>query len=272
MSIIGSSPVILLWSGEGTVIVDAHVALDPDRFPVERALAVLAASKISSAVVFADSRAGDLTHVNAYVLEQARAHDLFPFLYLGGNPFTDTRPDELIYPDNLPDYAGLRWHRWVGEGIDRTGVLDRHELEWAVNLMESAEFEALASAAAHYGMPVLFEESLTVTVEFAMRYPSLDVIVPHLGARSGGERNLLRAVWDMPNVYFDTSLAQLDETFLSRVGTERVLFGSGYPYGDPETEIDKIDRLPVPESAKEGMYGENVLSLMSQYSGSKDAT
>lgn len=249
------------------MIVDSHVALDPARFPIERAIDVLSASKIQGAVVFADARSADIEATNAYILDAAQARGLFPFYYFGGNPWSDTRPDVLEVPDDLSRYAGIRWHRWVGTGVDRTGELDRDELEWAVNLMESPEFEAVAAAAAHYGMPILFEESFAVTVELAMRYPSLDIIVPHLGARSGGESNVLRAVWDLPNVYFDTSLAQLDESFLGRVGTERILFGSAYPYGDPETEIDKIDRLTIPEEAKEGIYGDNIMSLLSQFGG-----
>lgn len=244
------------------MIVDAHVSLDDARFPVERAVAALARSKIQSAVIFADARAQDLNRQNRYVLRVAREHELFPFYYIGGNPWTDTRPDRLEIAGNIDDYAGIRWHRWVGTGIDRTGTFDENELEWAVSMMESPEFEAVASAAAHYGLPILFEESFAVTLELVQRYPSLDVIVPHLGARSGGESNILRALWDAPNVYFDTSLALIDETALARVGSERILFGSAFPYGDPENEIDKIDRLPIPESLKEGIYGDNVLSLL----------
>jgi predicted TIM-barrel fold metal-dependent hydrolase len=128
--------------------------------------------------------------------------------------------------------------------------------------MESPEFEALVSAAALYNLPVIFEESFSVTLEFILRFPSLDVIVPHLGARSGGETNVMRALWDQPNVYFDTSLSTLDETALSRIGPSRILYGSGLPYGDPETELSKIDRLPVPDAVKEGIYGDNLLALL----------
>lgn len=248
------------------MIIDAHVSIDSRRYPVERAMEVLQASRVQKAVIFAEARADSLAEQNAYVLEVARRYDLYPFYYIGGNPFTDTRADILEIPDNVGDYAGIRWHRWIGEGIDRQGTLDNDELDWAINLMESPEFEAVAAAAAHYNLPVIFEESFAVTLEFVLRYPSLDIIIPHLGARSGGESNVLRAVWDTPNVYFDTSLGLLDETTLSRVGTQRILFGSGYPYGDPEAELDKIDRLPVPEDVKEGIYGDNLLSLLSQYS------
>jgi hypothetical protein len=245
--------------------IDANVNLDRDRFPVERALQILSASRVDRAVVFADAEARDLDAQNDYVLESARIHNLFPFYYLGGNPFTDTRPDDLVLPDNLDEYAGIRWHRWVGSGLDREGALDEDELQWAVGLMESPEFEALAAAAAHYDLPVMFEESFAVTLEFVLRFPSLDVIVPHLGARSGGQSNILRALWDSPNVYFDTSLAFVDETTLARLGTDRIFFGSGLPYGDPEAELDKIDRLPISEDFKEGIYGDNLLGLLSEY-------
>ena len=249
------------------MIVDAHVALDRERYPVERALPVLHQSKVQSAVIFAHAHAARIDSLNAYILEVAREHGLFPFYYLGGNPFTDTRPDTLEIPSELSQYAGIRWHRWIGEDVDREGTIDQDELQWATNLMESAEFEAFASAAAYYDLPVLFEESLAVTLEFVLRYPSLDVIIPHLGAQSGGQINVIQALWDAPNVYFETSLAQIEETTISRVGTDRIFFGSGYPEGDPETELDKIDRLPIPEDAKEGMYGDNLLSLLSAYSG-----
>lgn len=245
--------------------VDAHVSIDRQRYPISTVLDVLQGAKIASAVIFADARSADIDEQNRYVLRVAQEHGLYPFYYVGGNPYTDTRPDELALPDNLDEYAGIRWHRWVGEGIDRQGLLDQDELDWAVNMMESPEFEALASSAAHYGLPVMFEESFSVTLEFVLRFPSLDIIVPHLGARSGGESNVLRALWDRPNVYFDTSLARLDETTLSRVGADRILFGSGFPEGDPITELDKIDDLPVPESVKEGMYGDNLVSLLSSY-------
>lgn len=248
------------------MIVDAHVNVDSKRYPVERVLGVLGEARIGQAVIFADARAEDLEIENAYVLQAARAHDLFPFFYIGGNPWTDTRTEPLELPHNIDEYAGIRWHRWIGEGIDREGALDQAELDWAINLMESSEFEAFASAAAHYALPVIFEESFAVTLEFALRYPSLDIIVPHLGARSGGQVNVLRALWDTPNVYFDTSLSQIDETTLARVGSGRLFFGSAFPYGDPEMELDKIDRLPVSEDVKEAIYGDNLLSLLSAYS------
>jgi hypothetical protein len=247
------------------MIVDAHVALDSERYPVEQAWEVLSAANVGNAVVSAHPRARNLELQNQYVLRVARERELWPFYYIGGNPFTDTRPDDIITPENLGDYAGIRWHRWVGAGIDREGLMDRDELEWAVSLMESPEFEALTSAAALYNLPIMFEESLSVTLEFILRFPSLDIIIPHLGARSGGEANVLRELWDTPNVYFETSLAQLDEITLARIGSQRIFFGSGYPEGDPSGELDKIDRLPIAEEVKEGIYGDNVAALLEAF-------
>jgi uncharacterized protein len=247
------------------MVIDSHVRVDKDRYPIERALLALGEAKIGSAVIFADARAENIDAQNSYVLDVAGRHGLYPFYYLGGNPWTDSRPDELMVPDSLTDFAGIRWHRWVGSGIDRTGRLDRDELDWAIALMDSPDFEALMAAAVHYGMPVVFEESLGVTVEFVARYPSLDVIIPHLGARSGGELNVLRTLWDAVNVYFDASLTRVEEAMLNRLGSERILFGSSFPEGDPEREIGKIDDLTVSDEVKERIFGENLASLLVSY-------
>jgi Tat protein secretion system quality control protein TatD with DNase activity len=248
---------------ERIMIVDAHASLDRVKYPVERLLKTMRASHIGNAVVFADANARNIEEQNEYVLRVAREHSLIPFYYIGGNPHTDTRPDSIPLPDHFDEYAGVRWHRWVGEDVDRDGRLDRDELDWAIALMESAEFEAFAAAAAHYDLPVIVEESLAVTVEMVLRYPSLDFIIPHLGSRNGGEANVIRALWDTPNAYFTTSLGVLDETILQTVASDRLFFSSGFPYGDPEAEVDKIDRMPIPEDVKEAIYGENVLSLLS---------
>lgn len=244
------------------MIIDAHINVDSDRFGLDVVLPVLARSHIGSAVIFADPHSEDLDRQNRYVLDEGIRHDLYPFYYLGGNPWTDTRPDILELPDNIGDYCGFRWHRWIGEAVDMAGIPNRAELEWAVGLMETPEFESFVAAAAHYRMPVVFEESLSVTVEFATRYPVLDIIVPHMGLESGGEANVLRALWDVPNVYFGTSRALMSESTFARLGTERIIFGSGYPYGDPEVEVDKIDKLPIPDEAKEDILGDTLLSLL----------
>jgi len=246
------------------MIVDAHVSVDRERFPIERAVEVLRGAHVGSAVVFANSRSVDIDATNADVLQRAPEFDLYPFYYLGGNPWTDTRPDRLALPDTIGDYAGIRWHRWIGEGIDREGLLDEAELDWAIGLMETAEFEAVVSAAAHYSLPIIFEESFAVTLEFVLRYPDLDIIIPYLGARSGGEMRVVRALWDVANVYFDTSLVAIDDLALSRIGPHRLLYGSALPEGDPDVELDKIDRLQVSDRDKEAIYGDNLLSLLGQ--------
>ena len=246
------------------MVVDAHVSVDPAHFPVERAAEILREAHVASAVVFADARSADIDATNAYILERASDLGFYPFYYLGGNPWTDTRPDRLTLPDTIGDYVGIRWHRWIGEGIDREGLLDDSELDWAIGLMESAEFEAVVSAAAHYSLPIIFEESFAVTLEFVLRYPDLDIIVPYLGARSGGELRVVRALWDVANVYFDTSLVAIDDLALSRIGPHRLVYGSALPEGDPDVELDKIDRLQISDSDKEAIYGENLLSLLGQ--------
>jgi predicted TIM-barrel fold metal-dependent hydrolase len=66
-------------------------------------------------------------------------------------------------------------------------------------------------------------------------------------------------------VYFDSSLTRIPETTLARLGSERILFGSGFPEGDPDLELEKIEQLPVSDEVKEEIFGENVLSLLGSH-------
>lgn len=51
--------------------------------------------------------------------------------------------------------------------------------------------------------------------------------------------------FDRPNVWADTALAQRWEItdFADRYGTDRILFGSDYPFGVPSQEKRKIVEL-----------------------------
>ena len=73
----------------------------------------------------------------------------------------------------------------------------------------------------------------------------------------------LAGVWRRPLVYTDTSTAALPEIkdFIRRFGTDRVLFGSDYPFGNPAAELDKILSLNLPEAQTRAILGDNFRRL-----------
>ena len=245
------------------ILIDSRVHVSSRGHRTETVLKDLKQVDTDSAIVFADAESDDLVAENRYVLRGAQEFDCFPFYYLGGNPFTDTRMD-LETPANLEDYAGLRWHGWFGESRDLTGRVDRHELEFAVMTMESPEFESLMTALAFYDMPLMFEEDFGVTVEFVARYENLKIIIPHMGAFSGGEENIMNRLHGYENVYFTTSHSTLDSTYARRIGPERLLYASDFPYGDPKQAIDRVRTLNFSDEDEALVFGENVERLLNR--------
>ena len=64
-------------------------------------------------------------------------------------------------------------------------------------------------------------------------------------------------------VYTDTAVAALPEIkdFIRRFGTDRLLFGSDYPFGTPAAELDKILSLNLPEAQTRAILGDNFRRL-----------
>ena len=90
------------------------------------------------------------------------------------------------------------------------------------------------------------------------------MIIPHLGGLSGGYVALDRAgVWRRPQVFADSALAALPEIkdFIRRSSTDRLLFGSDYPFGAPAAELDKILSLNLPEPQTRAILGDNFRRL-----------
>ena len=77
-----------------------------------------------------------------------------------------------------------------------------------------------------------------------------------------------------PNVFFDTSavisgvehlkiLSDDDATELIRkLGVERVMFGSDYPWFDPAMDLKRFLRLPLTPAEKEKILGENATGIL----------
>jgi len=243
------------------IIVDAHVSVSGRDQQMSDILRRLQRYDTDTAILFADAGSPDLESVNRYVLRSGREFDCYPFYYLGGNPFTDTRMD-LEPPPDLEEYAGLRWHGWFAESEDRAGRVDGHELEFAIMTMESPEFTGLMAALAFYGKPVIFQEDFAVTLEFVRRYQELTIIIPHLGTLSGGQEKVVGQFYRHENVHFTTSHGTLDPITLSRLGPERLLYASDFPYGRPEHEIEKIKRLELSDEDEALVFGENVERIL----------
>lgn len=183
---------------------------------------------------------------NRRVLRMARERsDVLPYYFV----WNDFDTAELSR-----GYCGIKWHRHEDEPIYR------YEDEKCADFIE-----ALTSG----GLPVLLEESLPNTLRFVSHLaPGASVIIPHLGLLNGGYHALeATGLWSESRVYADTALAPVRTigAFLDRYGADRLLFGSDYPFGQPEREIRKVRELGLSRADEEKVLGGTLGRLLKTF-------
>jgi len=154
--------------------------------------------------------------------------------------------NDFAWEDLGPEYVAVKWHRHPDE---------------PAYLYDHPRCREFLQVVRERGLPILLEESFRNTRFFLERLaPDLPVIIPHLGGLNGGYLPLRDAgVWERPLTYADSSTAAPPEMedFLGRYGSDRLLFGSDHPFGQPQTELAKILDLNLPEDQARAVLGDN---------------
>ena len=102
-------------------------------------------------------------------------------------------------------------------------------------------------------------------------FPKLTIVLAHLGNPFLDESEELARNHD--NVYFDASaIISLTETesglsdvelvrLIHRIGVDRVLFGSDWPWFSPQPGIERIKNLDITEEEKQNILGRNATRI-----------
>lgn len=162
--------------------------------------------------------------------------EVIPYFFI----WNDFAVDQLT-----PAHRGIKWHR--------------HDDEPEYRYHDPACASAIAEIRRR-SLPVVLEEELRHTVRFIRELAvGVRVVIPHLGMLNGGYEAIREeGLWEIPTVWADTALAGSGEIrdYLRRYGHERLLFGSDFPFGNPERELRKIEALgldpPVFQALTEG--------------------
>jgi len=103
-------------------------------------------------------------------------------------------------------------------------------------------------------------------------FPDLKLVIAHLGHGFWDESDELAKKY--PNAYFDTSavisgLKNLevlsdDEAaeLIRKLGVERVMFGSDYPWFNPAASLDALLGLPLTPEEKQKILSENAMNIL----------
>jgi hypothetical protein len=182
---------------------------------------------------------------NEYLLTIGREDFIvFPYFFI----WNDFAVEQLSV-----QHKGIKWHRHSDEPIYD---YDTPRCRTAIDEIRQRK------------MPIVLEEEFGNTVQFITDIAKgARVIIPHLGFLNGGYDIIKReGLWEISNVYADTALAssyEIDD-YISTYGCERIMFGSDFPFGDPQSELSKILKLSIPEEEKELLLSGNILRLMSE--------
>lgn len=167
---------------------------------------------------------------------------LYPYLFVW---------NDFAWQELDSGFCGIKWHR--------------HPDEPRYNYDDPA-CSRMIEEIRRRSLPVVLEEEFSETVAFVKeRAQGVTVIIPHLGLLNGGYQSIKReGLWGFPNVYADTALADRStiRDYIKHYGTDRLIFGSDFPFGDPKRELGKILELGTSQEEKEKLLRGNILKLL----------
>lgn len=159
--------------------------------------------------------------VHKYLIETAAGKQIFPYYFIW-NDFSPV-PEEFV---------GVKWHRHPNEPVYQ---------------YKSPQCDAAIEQICARKLPVVLEEEFANTLDFVRRIAERTVVViPHMGGLNGGYSRLKNiGVFENPKVWVDTSLSSVREIsdFAESYGTDRMMFGSDYPFGIPAREKEKVTQI-----------------------------
>lgn len=190
---------------------------------------------------------------NAFLLSlKSDALTVYPYFFI----WNDFAVEQLC-----PAHCGIKWHRHPGEPAYR---------------YEDPKCREALDEIRRRNLPVVLEEEFHNTLRFIRQLAGdMTVIIPHLGMLNGGFRSIDEAgLWELENVWADTALASRSEIkeYLKRYGHRRLMFGSDFPFGDPDTELRKVFSLGLDSEVEAAVVGGNFIRLQAGISGRHPAS
>jgi hypothetical protein len=264
----GTPDELLAIMGRAGITHAVMVNMTPFADMMDAALAKLPSEATSAQRSEAEAEAqrtiiGRLQRRNAWTCEVGREHaQLIPFIGLDPS-MTETELLEEIETRRAGGARGIKLHpaaqRFYPNDDRLAPVYARAtELQWPV-IFHSGAFAL--------GPGSTTQASLENFPPLLKSFPDLTIVLGHMGF--GEFDTCAEIAADFPNAMFDCcfavngtepSPAISDEEAAAgfrKVGIERVMFGSDYPWLDPALDAARIERLPLSAAEKRAVLHDN---------------
>ena len=246
------------------MIIDSHVLICDTTIPGETVTAEeiiesmdklgIARSVVFNLTPFAQVRGHDYSKANEAVAKEIKK---FPDRLIG---FARTNPwlgeqslKDLEYAAKQLNFKGLKLHPTIDWFPANAEILN-----------------PLVELTIRLRIPILMHtyeptKSLpTLVGDLAERYPEAKIIMAHMGGSLYFSQAIL-ALKKNDNLLLNTAgvyQPHMIKTAVDKIGAERVIFGSDFPYGNPKIELAKVEASGIEEKQKKLVLGENMARLI----------
>jgi len=237
------------------MIIDAHAHADENEIwgwydPPEKVIALMDEAGIDKSVI------------TSYSDDPGPAHGLDNLIR-----YVERFPDRFIgFPRIDPKYgreAVELFERTIRENPGMRGL----KLHPTSNLVKpyAPLCTDLLKKAGELNVPVFFHcgdkvPALPLQIARAAKLCPDTTIICHMGGYLHGEE-MVRAAERLPNIMLDTSSVPYPQIILKAVeaiGSNRIVFATDNPAGDPVSELEKIRMLDLPKEAEERILWRNI--------------
>ena len=245
-------------------IIDARVHVSRADEPWPKVREVLRRAGVDTALLSAHPDSSQLSDDVQLPLDVCGPDGPYAALYVGGNPYSGHLRGKIRIPANFELYRALHIRCFISPSLDFGGAVT--SASWDPDALQSMlgrdDLAAIITRAGELGMPTWLIEHFPVTVGIIERFPDQVFVIPKMGQMNGGSAQVLNAFAEAENVCFDTAFGELHESIVKRVGHERVLLASGYPFNSPRQCLDQVSALKLPDEQIEAIMGANLLRLL----------
>ena len=149
---------------------------------------------------------------------------------------------------------------------------------WHETPAEDSAYEPVWRYASEHGLPILahtWSVSPTNPIQaystperfegYIREFPEARIVLGHCGARGYGRREAVRLANENMNVYLDFAgdvfCRGLIEELVETVPSDRVMYGSDFPWLDPRANLSRVLLSPISDEAKRRILWENAMQL-----------
>jgi len=203
----------------------------------------------------------DINKNNAKIIELSKEHDFLHGLYWIQNSRIN-EDLQILSKEIGSGIAGVKFH----------GVFEKKSIvdlvyEPVLELLDKKRSILLVHCGRFKDGSPESTSSYIHTLEIAKKYPKIKVIFGHMGGNDTGiVKAAVTAAKNIPNTFFETSGITTPfrvEYAVDVIGSERILFGSDFPWCSFRSMYYGVEDALISEEDKEMIFTTNFMNLLS---------